>query len=107
MDNPLSLSNTSLSAMQEIRDRAAAEELVRHLPLGSSVTFRDVMAVAHLILVAADNAEFDAKRTPQKYLPAREDEGCAPHSWGEWRDDPAGVVRTCISCGELDWRPEG
>ena len=29
------------------------------------------------------------------------------HVWGEWVDDPAGVVRYCQRCPEIDWRPEG
>jgi len=28
------------------------------------------------------------------------------HAWGDWQDDPAGVVREC-ACGAVDSRPEG
>lgn len=29
------------------------------------------------------------------------------HEWGKWIDDPAGVIRYCRRCPEIDWRPEG
>jgi len=53
----------------------------------------------------------DAHRRGEHRVPDPfEHEGCplcCLHEYGEWEDDPVGVVRECGRCGDVDWRPGG
>lgn len=99
--------DTALTMAERIRE---LESDVRRLSACSEIALlRDLLKDACALAEYALQNSQSARREDHEELDAIRREGGVhrEHNWGAWQDDPAGVVRRCAYCGEIDYRPEG